>query len=76
MGGSIPHGIVRSLIAMSSQKDELRFHCLESLRMLLLKRPLTVAECDGIKPLFDAIIDPNAAVSVSCLGAPCLSSQE
>eukprot|EP01041_Mallomonas_annulata_P000384 gene384-698_t len=51
---------VRSIVAIASQKDEsLCRICLELLRKLSLSNPIIVAQANGIKTLFEAVLDPD-----------------
>lgn len=55
---TIPTAFVRSLIAVSSQKeDNFRRVSLECLRELSTKNAKIVADCGGFKVLFDSILD-------------------
>ena len=50
----------RSIIAIAANRDDrLRVLCLDLLRKVLMSNPKLIAECDGTKVLFDAIIDPS-----------------
>ena len=63
--------LTKGLMAVVSQReDRLRALCLELLRNLLLSNPGLVAECDGTKLLFDAVVDP----SLSFMAEPLLLS--
>jgi hypothetical protein len=54
--------LTKSLIAVASQReDRLRALAVELLRNVLLSNPQLVAECDGTKLLFDAVVDPSLA---------------
>ena len=54
----IPPCFVRSLVAVASHKeDNCRRVCLEALRELAITNTAIVAHCDGIRVLFDAILD-------------------
>ena len=55
---SIPTALVRSLVAVSAQKeDNFRRVALETLRDLATRNAKSVSDCGGFKVLFDAILD-------------------
>ena len=56
----VPPCFVRSLVAITAHKDDnCRRVCLETLRELAITNAAIVAQCDGVRVLFDAILDPS-----------------
>jgi len=56
----IPRGVVRSLVAIAMHPDDgLRGVVLETLRQLAMQDTLMVAECQGIRAIVQAIVDPK-----------------
>jgi rapamycin-insensitive companion of mTOR len=55
----IPRIITRAIVAISgSKEDTFRRVCLDTLREMAVLNIAAVAQCNGIKTLFDAVLDP------------------
>jgi hypothetical protein len=56
----MPRNVVRSLVAIAGHKDDsFRRVCLECLREMTVSNIEVVAECNGVRTLFDAALDPT-----------------
>lgn len=56
----LPRGIVRSLVAIANNpEDTFRRVALETLRQMALRCTAMVAQCDGIRVIVQAIVDPE-----------------
>ena len=56
----LPINFARSLVAIASHKeDNFSLLCLEALRQLASVNPKVVSRANGIKALFDAVLDPD-----------------
>ena len=57
---TLPAFVIRGVLAVASTKeDNLRFLCLEVLRVLLISRTESVCLCNGVKIALEAALDPS-----------------
>ena len=77
----MPRIIAHSIIAIADDKDDqFRRSCLDTLRELAVLNIEVVAQCNGVKTLLDAVLDPSNRVSEmrpsflpACCAVPVLS---